>query len=82
LAVNLYLNDNVLQSCTSSSVYSAVPLFQVASATDFGAKDFSTACNYDRQTEHVSKIKHTSLQRLKRHKSYAHNMTGAQLYGT
>jgi len=56
-------------------------VFELAASADFGATEFAAACNYDQQKEHVSKIKRPPLQRLKRHKSYAHNMTGAQLYG-
>ena len=73
---------DMLQSCANSSVCSAAPVFELASVTDFTATKFPSACSYDRQSEHVGKIKHSSVQRLKRHKSYAHNMTGAQLHGT
>jgi len=71
----------VLQSCASNLLSSPSPLFEFAGVTDYGITAFSETCNYDQQKEHVNKIKRSSLQRLKRHKSYAHNMTGAQLYG-
>jgi len=56
-------------------------MIELASATDFGAREFAVTCNYDQQKEHIGKLKRLPVQRLKRHKSYAHNMTGAQLYG-
>jgi len=71
-----------LQSCASDLLSSPSPVFELAGVTDYGITEFSTTCNYDQQKEHVNKIRRPSLQRLKRHKSYAHNMTGAQLYGT
>jgi len=70
----------VLQTSASSSFACDSPVFELASSMDFGATEFAATCNYDQQIDHVCKIKRP-LQRLKRHKSYAHNMTGAQLYG-
>jgi len=80
--MNFCMCCDVLQSHASNLVSSPAPLFELARVTDFGATGFTATCNYDQQKEHVNKIKRSSLQRLKRHKSYAHNMTGAQLYGT
>jgi len=71
----------VLQTYASSSFACVPPVFALASSTDFGTTEFTASCNYDWQKEHIGKIKRPPLQRLKRHKSYAHNMTGAQLYG-